>query len=299
MKLNGSNIDAIIFGGNPVSAVYFGSTLAWSSAPQPRTLYFLGFQYNSAWSDVNNWFLDSGGQNYAESFPTPIDDVIVLGLVNTESMSIPPTVANFSISGEFVNGDGVTEGNRLEGSLTVTGLATFSGITKNVGTIYGNCVFNDSSQNLGSVNGNATFNGSSYNLYIISGSAVFNDSSSNLGGVNGDAIFNGSSTLGGFVNGFSTFNDASVLACDGYTYGGMEWNSSSPQPQLGCTDSSADNYNATANCEDYSCCYASMGYQSFVECVSCGLANWDYYDSCGAYLYSSSGYDYGQCDYLC
>jgi hypothetical protein len=159
--------------------------------------------YNAAvdtdWSELGNWWTDSGFSVQATALPTSGDDAILNQTCDTNSGS-EPTVVNLTFNGSGYLGI----------SITVTGMATFNDSSSNYffATVAGDATFNDNSYNFGPVTGNATFNNNSYNLFAtVAGDATFNDSSYNFGIVTGNATFNNSSFNSYTVTGNATFND--------------------------------------------------------------------------------------------
>jgi hypothetical protein len=173
----------------------------------PRTLYFDG-SYDEFWHDLRNWWNDENHTDQATSLPKSVDTVIVTDTsIDTEEGS-EPTVANFTLNDP-------SNGYSLFGPLTVTGVATFNGVSSNLSTsLTGNAVFNADSYNGGTINGNATFNDDSFSDAggTVTGNGVFNNNSFNEGTVSGDAVFNGFSqhNFGATVGGNATFNDSAT-----------------------------------------------------------------------------------------
>lgn len=135
----------------------------------PATFYF-NANDDLNWTTVSNWWLDAGHTQAAGVLPSAIDNVVS----TADIIASGQTVGNFSLSGNFI---------LLEGTLAVTGVATFSGLAFNDGTIVGNAVFEGNSANLGTVAGNAVFNDFSLNnqFAVVTGVATFNDDAINLG----------------------------------------------------------------------------------------------------------------------
>jgi hypothetical protein len=145
--------------------------------PPPDPVLPVTFYFNAAddlnWTTVSNWWLDAGHSQAAGSLPTADDNVIS----TADIIASGQTVANFTLlspGSDFIF---------LEGTLAVTGTATFSGPAFNDGTLVGNAVFDGTSANLGTVAGNAVFNDTSLNnlFAVVTGTATFNDAAINLG----------------------------------------------------------------------------------------------------------------------
>jgi hypothetical protein len=154
----GTTTASLYLGSTPVAA-YLGAEQVYS-AVQAVTLYFYydpnDEEADFAWTTVGNWWLDAEHTEPAGRLPAAIDSVVVSTNVDVSGQ----TVVDFTITG-----------GGLSGTLTVTGMATFSGGSGNVfGTINGDSTFNDSSSNLGTVTGNATFTGSACNSGTVDGS---------------------------------------------------------------------------------------------------------------------------------
>ena len=173
MAINLGNTTASLYlGGTPVAA-YLGAEQVYSAA---ATLYFDG-AVDDDWAEVGNWWLDDEHTQAAGRLPAAGDSVIVTASITASGQ----TVVNFTASG-------TTEVN---GSLTVTGLATLEGSCSwgglGASTLNGNATFNDLAflGPAGTVNGNVTFNDSSGSEGVVNGDATFNDSSFNDGTVTG------------------------------------------------------------------------------------------------------------------
>jgi hypothetical protein len=151
--------------------------------PAARTLYFDGSD-DENWFNLANWWNDASHTDQATILPKLVDSVIVTDTsIDTEAGS-EPAVANFTLT------DTTEVGHSLFGPLTVTGIATFNGLSNNTGTLTGNAVFNDDTFNSGTVVGDATFNDDSVNAGAVTGTATFNDSSCNDGGTAGTFVPN-------------------------------------------------------------------------------------------------------------
>lgn len=116
------------------------------------TLYFNN-AVDSNWSELGNWWTNSGHTSAAAGLPTSSDSVVASGNINGNAGSMP-TVVNFTT---FAS---------LAIQITVTGVATFSGSAANLtnqnstgGEVIGNCVFQNGAKlwQYATVTGNATF----------------------------------------------------------------------------------------------------------------------------------------------
>lgn len=169
------------------------------------TLYFNGAS-SGDWSDLANWWDDSGFSTPAASLPSSSDSVIASAGIfyNTGSS---PTVVDFTLN------DPDTSSYNLGIDITVTGIATFNDTAYHSGVITGNATFNDMAFNTGTIYGDATFNNYSYASGTISGHATFNDySASQSGGSLATATFNDYSYNEGGVSSDATFNDSAYNA---------------------------------------------------------------------------------------
>lgn len=83
--------------------------------------------------------------------------------------------------GSFINGQPRTSINI---PITVTGTATFNGVSLNQNTITGNCIFKNNSTNNGVITGNVIFRNSAYNAKDISGTVTLDYDK----GINGSSI---------------------------------------------------------------------------------------------------------------
>jgi len=177
MALKLGNTTASLYLGSTPVAAYLGAEQVYS-AVQAATLYFDDAEEDGLWTTVGNWWLDAGHTQAAGRLPAEIDSVVATKSITASGQ----TVVNFTLSGDSI---------LLNGTLTVTGMATFNDISANDGTVTGNATFNDSSFNFGTVTGNATFNDGSYNFdATVTGNATFNDSSANNGTVGGTVTCN-------------------------------------------------------------------------------------------------------------
>jgi hypothetical protein len=186
----GTTTASLYLGSTPVAA-YLGAEQVHSAG---ATLYFDG-AVDGEWTTVGNWWLDDEHTEPAGRLPASTDSVIASENINASGQ----TVVNFTLNDtEFFNME-------LDGSITVTGSATFVGGSSNFATVTGNATFNDSSVNsLGTVNGDATFNDSAFNYGSVTGNATFSGSAEHRGDVTGTATFTGSAvncdgTAGTFV----------------------------------------------------------------------------------------------------
>jgi hypothetical protein len=156
--------------GLPVQGVFLGPVQVFPTGAAAATLYFDNAEGDFAWTTVGNWWLDASHTEPAGRLPTSADSVVASASITASGQ----TVVDFTIGGGF-----------LTGTLTVTGMATFNGLSDNSGTITGNATFNDSSSNAATVTGNATFNDDSAHGGTVTGDATFNDSACNSGTVDG------------------------------------------------------------------------------------------------------------------
>jgi hypothetical protein len=172
----GSDDVSFRLGAGEVAAVYLGSQEVWSAVPVAATLYFDG-AVDDAWTTVGNWWLDAGHTQAAGRLPAEDESVVASAMITASGQ----TVVNFTLSGEFI---------LLDGTLTVTGMATFSGTTATLSgaTISGNATVNGFSFNGGTVTGDATFNDSSRNSGTVTGTATFTGSACNDGGTAGTFV---------------------------------------------------------------------------------------------------------------
>jgi hypothetical protein len=167
------NTDASLYLGSTPVAAYLGGTQVYSAA---ATLYFNAAVDND-WDEVGNWWLDDEHTQAAGRLPAAADSVVATASITASGQ----TVVNFTVSGS----------TEVNGSFTVTGLATFQGSCScgalGASTLNGNATFNDLAYlaPLGTVNGNVTFNDSSGSEGVVNGDATFNDSSFNDGTVTG------------------------------------------------------------------------------------------------------------------
>jgi hypothetical protein len=160
----------------PVQGVFLGGVQVFPTGTAAAILYFDG-AVDGAWTTVGNWWLDDAHTHPAGRLPTSDESVVASAHIEASGQTVVDFTLNDPSEGDFFD---------LGGTLTVTGMATFTGEAVNDnGTIIGNATFNDSSDNSGTVTGNATFNGSSANNGTITGNATFNDSSINAGTVTG------------------------------------------------------------------------------------------------------------------
>jgi hypothetical protein len=146
------------------TAVYLGAQEVWSAvSPEAATLYFNNAA-DEDWTTVGNWWLDAEHTQAAGRLPAEIDSVVATRSIVASGQ----TVVNFTLQKPTANS------SELSGTLTVTGMATFSGGSLNDATITGNATFNDSSRNFGTVTGNATFNDESENNGTVTGTITDN-----------------------------------------------------------------------------------------------------------------------------
>jgi hypothetical protein len=153
------NAEASLYLGSTPVAAYIGAVQVYSAAA--RTLYWNNALENNSWTSLANWWDDASHTDPAASIPTSIDSVVITGggIVATGQTVVDFTIAN---------------GSSLNGTLTVTGVATFGGNSGNNGTITGNAVFNDNAENSATVNGNATFNDNATNPGTVTGTVTDN-----------------------------------------------------------------------------------------------------------------------------
>jgi hypothetical protein len=162
----------------PVQGVFLGPVQVFPTGTAAAILYFDG-AVDDDWTEVGNWWLDDAHTQPAGRLPTSADSVVVTGVSITASGQ---TVSDFTLN------DPEIDGPSLNGTLMVTGIATFNGDSFNFGTVTGNATFNDSSYNQNTVTGDATFNDVSQNLGTVTGTATFNDSACNDGGTAGTFV---------------------------------------------------------------------------------------------------------------
>jgi hypothetical protein len=190
------------------------------------------------WSNLGNWWMNSGFTVPATALPTSSDSVVASVRIDTDG---PREVVNATVDGS---------GTAMSGELTVTGLCTFNNSSYNNATITGNATFNNSSTNRNTVSGNATFtyltatNGNvvdvtGYANGIVGGltkdsagntitSWTF-DTTNNNGTVSGDCIFNANSGNYGTITGNCTFNEESYnydTITGDCTFNDYSWNGS-------------------------------------------------------------------------
>jgi hypothetical protein len=135
----------------PVQGVFLGPVQVFPAGAAAVTLYFNG-AVDSDWAEVGNWWLDAEHTQAAGRLPTSDESVVVVG-------------DGIFADEQTINDLAMTGGGELNGTLTVTGTATFNDFSSLAGTVIGNAVFNDSSVNAGgSVTGTATFNDSACNF---------------------------------------------------------------------------------------------------------------------------------------
>jgi hypothetical protein len=161
MSIRLGNTTASLYLGSTPVAAYLGAEQVYS-AVQAVTLYF-NAAVDGDWETVGNWWLDDEHTEPAGRLPTSADSVVVTGATIIASGQ---TVVNFTLN----EGDD----NSLFGSLAVTGMATFNGLSFNDGTVTGDATFNDTSANLGTVTGDATFNDSACNSGTVTGTIIGN-----------------------------------------------------------------------------------------------------------------------------
>jgi hypothetical protein len=169
----GNTTASLYLGSTPVAA-YLGGEQVYS-AVQAATLYFDGAVDND-WAEVGNWWLDEEHTQAAGRLPTSADSVVATASITASGQ----TVVDFT----FV---GFSPGGGFSGTLTVTGMATFTNGSDNDATVNGNATFINS-YNLGIVNGNASFEGFGGGNGvpgIINGDATFNEFACNSGVVIG------------------------------------------------------------------------------------------------------------------
>jgi flagellar hook assembly protein FlgD len=159
----GTTTASLYLGSTPVAA-YLGTEQVYS-AVQAVTLYFSDAEEDGLWTTVGNWWLDAGHNEPAGRLPAEIDSVVATVNITASGQA----VVNFTL-----NGQDEENGSALLGSLTVTGMAMFSGFGALIGTVTGNATFNDIASNEGTVTGNATFNDSSANNGTVGGTVTCN-----------------------------------------------------------------------------------------------------------------------------
>ena len=131
------------------------------------TLYF-NAAVNTNWDTNGNWWTDAAATEPGNK-PTSADSAVILASVASNSGG-NPTIINLTVATNGVTVAGVT--------MTVTGVAAFSGTAYNGATITGNCTFSgDAYNNSGIITGNCTFSGTSYNAGTITGNAIFTGTS--------------------------------------------------------------------------------------------------------------------------
>jgi hypothetical protein len=158
----------------PVQGVFLGPVQVFPTGTAAAILYFDG-AVDEFWTTVGNWWLDDAHTEPAGRLPTSADSVVASAEIDASGQ----TVANFDLD---------NSASQLNGTLTVTGMATFSGPSSNRATLFGNATFNDTSFNNGEIVGDATFNDNSSNRDDVSGTATFNDSACNDDGTAGTFV---------------------------------------------------------------------------------------------------------------
>jgi hypothetical protein len=148
----GSDDVSFRLGSGEVAAVYLGSQEVWS-AVVPATLYFNDAEKDGLWTTVGNWWLDAEHTEPAGRLPTSADSVVASSGITASGQ----TVVDFTLN------DPIQAGFIFQGTLAVTGIATFNGDSMNGGTVTGDATFNGDSRNVGTVTGTATFNDSACN----------------------------------------------------------------------------------------------------------------------------------------
>jgi hypothetical protein len=161
----GSDDVSFRLGAGEVAAVYLGTQEVWS-AVVPATLYFNGV--TADWTTVGNWWLDAEHTEPAGRLPTSADSVVASSGITASGQ----TVVDFTLN------DPIQAGFIFQGTLAVTGIATFNGFSINDGTVTGDATFNDSSENNGIVTGDATFNDASGNFSTVNGTVTCNTTGS-------------------------------------------------------------------------------------------------------------------------
>jgi hypothetical protein len=142
------------------------------------TLYFNAAVDND-WATLGNWWTSDAFTTQASALPTSSDSIVIISATLEGSGG---TVVNMTCNDATINT-----------TVTVSGAATFNGVSGNYDNVNGNVTFNDGSANNGNVNGNVTFNDGSANNGYVGGDATFNEDTINYGTVNGSATFNGRS----------------------------------------------------------------------------------------------------------
>lgn len=154
------------------------------------TLYFTdgGGGNNGDWSTSTNWFLDVGGSNGYNDFPSeiiPYQDVVIISNLTSYSGAGVPVANNLSTYGSYPYISNI--------NITIDGLATFSEETylDSTATITGNALFEDLATNRGgSITGTATFTLSAAESMISNGyDGTYGNIEFQYGkGVNGSSI---------------------------------------------------------------------------------------------------------------
>jgi hypothetical protein len=158
VKLGSTDV-SFRLGATTPAKVYLGSAEVWSAGP--ATLYF-NAAVDSDWTTAGNWWLDAEHTQAAGRLPAESENVIVTGSITASGQ----TVANAEFTNFVVSAS-------LDGSLTVTGLATFKGDDCALaGTLTGSALFTESSANAGTVTGTATFSDSAVNCGGTAGTFV-------------------------------------------------------------------------------------------------------------------------------
>lgn len=194
------------------------------------TLYF-NAAVNNLWSDVLNWWTDAG--------------CTIRGTVGAAGDIVTAT-ASITEAGRDARCANLTmSAGTLSVVLTVTGMATFNGASKNNGTIYGPATFNGTSENnvtTGYVEGATIFNTSAKNYGAVVGGTTFNNASTNESGgfIQGACILNSTAQnkAGAVITGATTMNSCSVNAgtINGYT----QMHTSSSVTSVGIINGSLD-----------------------------------------------------------
>ncbi|MBB5037438.1 fibronectin type III domain-containing protein [Prosthecobacter dejongeii] len=158
--------------------------------------------------------------------------------------------ANSTLQGVAFITDHVTFSDSSGQNGNLTGNATFGIECSNNGSTEGSLTFQFGSYNHGSIIGYAAFYGSVSNSQPINGDAQFNDDSINYGSITGNLELQGNAQNYGDIAGTASVYHPSTFPMGGsaahiYYYGYV----------FGCTNSSATNYDPSANTDDGTCYY--------------------------------------------
>ena len=194
---------------------------------------FLDTLGDHEWSNLYNWE-DSQGRTPARSYPTPLDEIVILGNLLTNSLDTEPALKLISVGLPNNNPGQVGISLICPANITTFYTTTFyvdselleSGNCRHVpdainpydgGHIVGNCNFKDTSLLSGQVVGSVlmeNFSGITGPGEVY-GNCTFKNSSTHHGYVEGTSNFdNSSSCVGGKVCGNVTMHDSSVFGPD-------------------------------------------------------------------------------------